>query len=183
MHAISIEELKDENLDQFLAYLKVHLSENGDNSLFFQPISKAQSKFSPDWETKFRVGLRKEFGEKGWRKLWIAINEENQIVGHIDIRSRNEPNTGHRVLLGMGTDSKFRNLKIGQRLIAFVIAYCKNQPDISWLDLEVLTSNIPAIRIYKKLEFQILGSVKDMFRIENQSYDYTSMTLNVESEA
>jgi len=113
MHVININRLKKEQLGDFFAYLTVHLAENGQNGLFFQPLSIEQSKFDKEWENKFITGLNKKKGEQGWRLLWIAINQENQIVGHIDIRGRQEPNTGHRVLLGMGVDSSFRQLKIG----------------------------------------------------------------------
>ena len=130
---------------------------------------------------KFRTGINKKFGETGWRKLWIARNNNGKIVGHIDIRSRNELNTEHRVLLGMGTDSNYRYLKVGQRLLNYVIDYCQSHTKISWIDLDVLSNNIPAIRLYEKLDFQLLSSVHDMFRIHNKSYDYKSMTLNVES--
>lgn len=180
MHLITIEEINQDSLNDFIEYLKIHLSENGDDNRFFLPLSKEQSKFSSEWEEKFKNGLGKKFGETGWRKLWIGLNQENKIVGHIDIRSRNELNTGHRVLLGMGTDRNFRNLKVAQRLLAFVIKYCKDHSEISWLDLEVMTSNIPAIRIYEKTGFEVLSSVDDMFRIEGRSYGYASMTLNLD---
>ncbi|MEZ4827832.1 MAG: GNAT family N-acetyltransferase [Bacteroidia bacterium] len=103
------------------------------------------------------------------------------MVGHIDIRPNNHPNAEHRVLLGMGVDSNFRGLKIGHQLLAFVIEYCKNNPKISWLDLEVMENNIPAKRLYEKMNFETLATTKDMFRIEGISYDYTSMTLRVEN--
>lgn len=180
MHAIRIEELSKEDLKDFLDYLSVHLSENGDNDLFFLPLSKEQSKFTNEWAKKFREGFDKKRGEIGWRKLWVAINQDNQIVGHIDIRLRKEPNTAHRVVLGMGTDRNFRNLKIGQQLLHFVIDYCKNDSSISWLDLDVLGVNSPAIRVYEKLGFYLLSDVQDMFRIEGKSYGYKSMTLNVD---
>lgn len=183
MYTIRIEELNEENLKAFLAYLSVHLSENGDNNFFFLPLSKEQSKFTSEWEEKFRKGLHKKWGDKDWRKLWVAINQEGQIVGHIDIRSRKEPNTTHRVVLGMGTDRNFRNLKIGQQLLHFVIDYCKNEPKISWLDLDVLGTNSAAINVYQTSGFQLLSDVQDMFRIEGKSYGYKAMTLNVDSES
>jgi ribosomal protein S18 acetylase RimI-like enzyme len=125
--------------------------------------------------------MNKKNGEIGWRKVWVAINEESNIVGHIDIRSQNQLNTEHRVLLGMGVDSNFRNLKIGHELLKLVIDYCRNNHKISWIDLQVLTNNIPATKLYKKMSFEQLSVTKDMFRIDNISYDYTSMTLNVET--
>jgi len=181
MELIKVEEIEEDNFRIFLEYLNNHLSENGNNDFYFLPLTKEQSKFSQDLESKFKIGITKEIGQKGWRKLWVAKNKNNNIIGHIDIRSRKELNTEHRVLLGMGTDINFRNQKVGQQLLNFVIHYCKNQPEISWIDLDVLADNIPAIRLYKKMEFQLLSTIHDMFRIQNLSYDYKQMTLNVES--
>lgn len=179
---ISIKKLEKNKLDDFIQYLTAHLSENGQNGTpLFQPLSKQQSVLSDDWKVKFKDGIDKENGEIGWRKVWVAINEENRIIGHIDIRSQNQLNAEHRVLLGMGVDSNFRNLKIGQKLLEFIIDNCRNNHKISWIDLHVLTNNIPAIRLYKKMNFEQLSTTKDMFRINNISYDYTSMTLNVEN--
>jgi ribosomal protein S18 acetylase RimI-like enzyme len=179
---ISIKELNKDKLDDFIQYLTIHLSENGQNgTALFQPLSKQQSALSKEWKTKFEDGMNKKNGEIGWRKVWVAINEESNIVGHIDIRSQNQLNIEHRVLLGMGVDSNFRNLKIGHELLKLVIDYCRNNHKISWIDLQVLTNNIPATKLYKKMNFEELSVTKDMFRIDNISYDYTSMTLNVEA--
>ncbi|WP_264530491.1 GNAT family N-acetyltransferase [Flavobacterium sp. N502540] len=176
---ISIKELNKDKLDDFFQYLNIHLSENGQKgTALFQPLSKQQSTLSNEWKAKFEDGMNEK---AGWRKIWIAINEEEKIVGHIDIRSQNQSNAEHRVLLGMGVDSNFRNLKIGQNLLEFIIDYCKDNRKISWIDLQVLTNNIPATKLYKKMNFEELSITKDMFRIDTISYDYTSMTLNVEN--
>lgn len=179
---ISIEQLKEEKLDDFFEYLTKHLSENGiNNTLRFQPFTKKQSKLSTEWKVKFENGLNKDFKTTGWRKLWVATNELDQIVGHIDIRSHIDQNTDHRVLLGMGVDSNFRKMKIGRKLIQYIVDYCKRDNDICWIDLQVLTNNIPAIRLYENLNFQSQSIITDMYRIDNKSYDYMSMNLNVDT--
>ncbi|WP_196888479.1 GNAT family N-acetyltransferase [Aureivirga sp. CE67] len=178
---IKIKEIEPEDYDTFFNYLDNHLSENGSEANeIFQPLTTEQSILTEEWKYKFKTGFEKDFGEIGWRKLWIAENLDNQIVGHIDIRSRMELNTTHRVLLGMGVDSQFRKLKIGQQILEFVIDYCKLDSKICWLDLEVMSQNIPAIRLYEKYNFQQIGKTVDMFRLNNKSYNFTSMTLNVE---
>lgn len=178
---IFIKELDKERLEDFFQYLTVHISENGlHETILYFPLSKEQSVLSNELKTKFEDGINKKIGENGWRKCWIALNEENEIVGHIDIRSNNQLNSEHRVVLGMGVAINFRMLSIGQKLLAFVIAYCKKNQQISWIDLEVMTNNIPAKRLYEKMNFEHLHTIKDMFRINNISYDYTFMTLRVE---
>lgn len=180
MNSITVEEIKLEEFTEFFMYLSKHLSENGmANNVLFLPLSKDQLQQGDEWKEKFMTGFNKEFGEAGWRKLWVAKSHENQIIGHIDIRSRNELNTRHRVLLGMGVDSNFRKMRIGQGLLEAVINYCEKHDEIDWLDLEVLTNNIPAISLYSKNNFKVLANFIDMFRIERKSYDYTSMTLRV----
>ncbi|MDX1907701.1 MAG: GNAT family N-acetyltransferase [Bacteroidia bacterium] len=177
---ILIKELDNEKLEDFFQYLAAHISENGQNgpALYF-PISKEQSILSHELMTKFKEGISKKMGEVGWRKAWIAFNQEGKVVGHIDIRPHNQLNSEHRVLLGMGVDIHFRNLKIGQKLLAFIIEYCRNNPKISWIDLDVMTNNVPAKNLYEKMNFEHVSTTKDMFRIDNISYDYTSMTLYV----
>lgn len=178
---ISIIELTKERLEDFFEYIAIHISENGqDGSILFLPFSKAQSKLSPELKIKFEEGMNKEYGEMGWRKAWLAINSENKIVGHIDIRSNNQLNSTHRVLLGMGVDRNFRGSKIASDLLKHLIEYCISHPVISWIDLEVMTNNIPAKSLYEKMNFVQLSETKDMFRIDGVSYGYTSMTLNVE---
>jgi ribosomal protein S18 acetylase RimI-like enzyme len=178
---ILIKELDNESLEVFFQYLTIHISENGQNgtNLYF-PLSREQSILSNELMIKFKEGLNKDVGETGWRKVWVAFNEEGKIIGHIDIRSNNQLNSEHRVLLGMGVDINFRKLKIGQNLLEFLIEYCRKNSKINWIDLEVMTKNIPAKNLYEKMNFEYLSTTKDMFRIDNISYDYSYMTLNVE---
>lgn len=178
----SITELNKEKLDNFFQYLARHISENGLNGTdLFLPLTRQQSELSDELKSKFEDGLEKEVGENGWRKTWLAMNEENNIVGHADIRSNNQLNARHRVVLGMGVDKNYRRQKIGSNLLVKIIDYCKANPKISWLDLEVISSNTKAKNLYEKMGFRQVGRTEDMFRIANVSYDYICMTLNVEN--
>lgn len=179
MSSFSIEEIDTSEFHLFMKYLSKHLEENGTQGELFQPVSPGQFEIGAELEKKFKAGFLKKIGEPGWRKLWLAKSPAGQIAGHIDIRSRLEPNTAHRVLLGMGVDSGFRKRSIGEQLLTYVIDYCRAHPKIDWLDLEVLSNNFPAFNLYKKLNFEFQYNCIDMFRIEGKSYDYTRMTLQV----
>ena len=166
---ISIVTLSKDKTESFFQYLKMHISENGVNASPFLPLSKQQSTLSNELKSNFEKGMEKEYGEIGWRKTWVAINQDDKIVGHIDIRSNNQLNAGHRVLLGMGVDSNFRGLKIGYTLLASVIEYCRHNPKICWIDLEVMANNTPAKSLYEEMGFEHLCTTKDMFRIDGLS--------------
>ena len=182
MSKLNIQEVGPKELDEFLLYLNQHLQENGREGPLFMPLSPSQLQDGSILRSKFEGNLGKDVGEKGWRKLWLARSPEGKIAGHIDIRGRQELNAGHRVLLGMGVDKAHRRMNIGQNMLSFVIEYCQQHPDISWLDLEVLAENTPAKRLYQKLKFQEVGTIEDMFQIEGKSYGYTSMTLRVNAD-
>lgn len=175
---ITIYEQTAENLDTFWEYLQNHVSENGQNGqILFLPMGKTELQLEESWKEKFAADLKKGLVEMGWRRLWLAKNSVGQIMGHIDIRSLNQLNAQHRVMLGMGVDSQFRGKKVGQRLMEFIIDFCQQQPQIAWIDLEVIASNFPAIALYQKMGFEETGGKKDMFRIDGLSYDYVSMSL------
>ena len=181
--AFQIVDLTLNELDSFMGYIESHLSENGENGILFQPLSKDQINTDGDWRSKFESAFDKALGDSGWRKVWVAMDKTGVIIGHADIRSLNQLNTAHRVLLGMGVDRNHRKLGIGQQLLEWVIAYCKNDEGIDWLELEVLSNNTPAVDLYLKHEFELVSQRKDMFRIDGRSYDYTAMTLAVKKSA
>lgn len=79
----------------------------------------------------------------------------------------------------MGVHNGYRRKKIGERLLQFVINYCKNEPSLSWLDLEVMASNIPALRLYQQTGFREIGTAPNIFRIDGIPYACTSMNLFV----
>lgn len=180
---MTITELKKERLDSFFQYLGRHVSENGsDGTDPFLPLSRSQSKLSDRLRSKFEDGLNKDLGEQGWRRTWVALDHENTIIGHADIRSNDQLNAGHRVILGMGVDRDHRKQRVGLSLLVRIIDHCRTAPGISWIDLEVISTNTTARDLYDKMGFIQTGMTEDMFRIDGTSYDYVSMTLNVEEE-
>jgi ribosomal protein S18 acetylase RimI-like enzyme len=178
----SITPLAPERLEDFFSYLAAHVAENGKaGAPRFAPLTQAESSALPEeLRQRFEEGIAKEFGEMGWRRAWIAVGQSGQILGHIDIRTHGKRNAEHRVMLGMGVHGQHRQQGIGQELLQHVIDYCRQHPGICWLDLEVMADNLPARRLYEKMNFALLCTTHDMFRLDGVSFDYTFMTLNVE---
>ena len=176
---ISIRPFGTEQFDQFLAYLNDHLSDNGRDAMYFQPLSGNASVFSSERADAFRAGIGLGVDRLGWRRLWVAQDPGDRIIGHVDLRSHSERFAEHRCLLGMGVDRENRNNGFGNRLICQAEDWVKASELVEWIDLQVLSSNTTALRLYDRAGFTRTGEAVDMFRIDGHSLAYTTMAKHV----
>ncbi len=163
-----------EQLPAFFVYLNAHLGENGADGFLFQPLARG-SKFPPEREQAFTKALAAPLNQAGWRRLLLAM-DGTTIAGHIDLRLRPDAASAHRCLLGMGVRSAYRKAGLGQALIEAAIAWAREHTHLAWIDLEVLSENMPARRLYQRMGFVQTGEIADMFRIEGQQLGYTYMS-------
>ncbi len=178
----TIRPLQSEELAFFFHYLNDHLRDNGrDGAPLFQPMPRASAGFPPDKAASFSTGLQAGFGQQGWRRVWVALNE-GEIIGHIDLRSRPEPAARHRCLLGMGVHRAARRKGLGAALLAAAVDWARGQ-GLAWVDLEVLAGNAPARALYRKCGFVQTGEIPDLFRIDGESLGYVFMSLQLGAEA
>jgi GNAT superfamily N-acetyltransferase len=169
-----------EDLVKFFAYLGDQLRDNGTNGTpLFQAMPRGQHLVPAATAASFTLGMDTPVGESGWRRLWIAVDEVG-IAGHIDLRARPEVTAGHRVYLGMGVRRDMRKIGLGARLVETAAAWA-TEAGFSWIDLEVLSANLPARRLYERTGFVQIGEVKDMFRIDGESLDYTYMARKLQN--
>lgn len=175
-----IYQITKKGLDKFFEYLDDHLSDNGKaNTSFFQPLSSKHSKLSEEMKESFNIGLSIQVGHPGWRRIWVATDQSNEVLGHIDLRAHKEKYTEHRALLGMGVDRNCRRKGLGKKLILKAASWALSETSIEWIDLWVLSGNIPANQLYKSTGFNKQGEIEDMFRIEGSSHSYTLMTKRI----
>lgn len=174
---MNIEILRSADFAEFLRYLNDHLSDNGvGDTAYFQPLPRAESFFPAEKAEAFQTGLATPVGAPGWRRAWVARADHGRILGHIDLRAHPERLAAHRCLLGMGVDRAFRRCGLGARLIAHAVQWTADIPGLAWIDLQVLSANQPAVRLYRRCGFTQTGEIPDMFRIDEQSYAYTAMS-------
>lgn len=174
----SIDELNVANLDHFLIYLNDHLSDNGDGAAgHFVPLRRGAT-LPVELADAFRNGLQAPVGTPGWRRGWIARSMQGKIAGHIDLRARREQLTEHRCQLGMGVDRNHRMVGIGSRLLEHAERWALEN-GLDWIDLDVLSTNIKAMRLYQRAGFTKIGEIPEMFRIEGRYFSYTTMTKRI----
>jgi RimJ/RimL family protein N-acetyltransferase len=179
---IAIEPVVASGCDEFFRYLNDHHSENGKGEAgYFLPLSKSESQFPPDRQQVFRAGLDLSVGAPGWRRLWVARAASRQIIGHVDLRSYPVKFAQHRCLLGIGVDHRHRRRGVATAVLSHAIEWARANTGLEWLDLQVLTSNDPAMRLYLRTGFVKVGEVPEMFRIDGQSFSETRMAMRLRS--
>ncbi|HSD38608.1 MAG TPA: GNAT family N-acetyltransferase [Rhodocyclaceae bacterium] len=171
-----IEPASAADLDLFIAYLNDHLADNGIDGLYFQPLERSASGVPPEMEEAFRTGLETPVGSLGWRRLWLARSPDRKILGHIDLRSRPERFAEHRCLLAMGVDRDHRKSGLGTAMLSHAHRWAAESAKLEWIDLQVLSANEPAIRLYTRAGFIKTGELPEMFRVDDQTLSYTSMS-------
>ncbi len=177
MSSIQITPLQIEDITPFLTYLDDHLSDNGlGDTPLFQPLSRIESKVPEALRNSFQFGMEMPIQEMGWRRVWVARREDGSIVGHIDLRGRLERHALHRAMLGMGVDRDHRRLGIGLLLMETAFRWAQEKAQLEFIDLQVLSHNQAAIKLYERSGFHRMGEIVDMFRIDGHSYNYTYMS-------
>ena len=180
---ISIEPIDVSQFDEFLKYLDDQLSDTGKGDTpYFAPLAPGDSRLPPEKEAAFRDGLQLPVGSRGWRRAWVARSAKRHLIGHVDLRSHLQRFTEHRCLLGMGVHRNHRKLGLGAALIAFAEKWALANTAIEWIDLQVLSGNEPAMRLYLRAGFTKIGEVPEMFRIEGRSFSDISMTKRIASK-
>lgn len=150
----NIREARQDDLTAFFIYLNDHLRDNGrDGTHLFMLMPRTASVFGTEKQAAFRNALEIAAEQPGWRKLWLAW-DGTTIAGHIDLRARPEHAAAHRVLLGMGVHRDYRRHGLGLRLIAEACQWALTYAALDWIDLEVLSTNTPARRLYHTAGFE-----------------------------
>ena len=176
----TIEPIPPSQFDGFSIYLNDHLADNGQpGSVYFQPLPRDASVFAPERAAAFRAALDIAVGAPGWRRLWGAFGPDGALLGHIDLRAHAERPAAHRCLLGMGVHRQARKLGLGRALIAHAEAWALTHAALDWIDLQVLSVNQPAIRLYQRAGFAQTSEIADMFRIDGRSFAFTNMSKRI----
>jgi len=177
---LTIRPAGEADLAPFFAYLDDHLRDNGANGTpLFQPIAPGQPRLPAGLRIAFIKGIDVPVGQPGWRRLWLAIDPYGEIAGHVDLRGRPEPAATHRTMLGMGVHRVWRRRGLGRLLLGTAAGWARVDTNIAWIDLEVLSANLPACELYARAGFTTVARVADMLRIGGVSHDLSYMTLRL----
>lgn len=158
-----------------------HRKESGVNDFHFMPFLPDDPQ-GPRGASADRVFL--PLDQPGWQRWFCAQDTvTGDIVGHVDIKSEGLRASMHWCELGIGIESAYRGMGLGERLMTRAIDFARQQDRLEWIELRVFANNSPAVSLYKKLGFEFVGILQDRFRLRGQSIDDIVMVLNVGSAA
>lgn len=103
--------------------------------------------------------------------LWlIALNEQEKIVGEIDITIKNFARIRHQGSLTMGIVPTYQGLGLGSALMDQALSWAQ-QNGLTRVELSVFAHNHKAIKLYKKYGFVIEGIRKNFLRHQDSSFE------------
>lgn len=179
---ILIRKLKRTEIEKYVVHLHAHMSESGIDNIIYTPYSRSHRH---DFE-KLKEGITKRFSTSiskvNWERVFVAV-ENNKFVGHLDLRGAHIESSLHRCRLGMGLDREYRARGLGSKLISYAIDWIKKETTVEYIDLYTFSHNKPAILLYKKAGFKLIGSAVDMFRVDGKSICDYQMTKKIKSKS
>ena len=106
---------------------------------------------------------------------FVAVNRGN-VVGWCDIIPYKREGFQHNGNLGIGVLKAYRRRGIGEQLARAAIKSARKM-GLERVELEVFSSNIPAVKLYEKLGFEVEGVKKGARKIDGKVEDSILMVL------
>lgn len=107
---------------------------------------------------------------------FVAVSGHDEVVGWCDISPLDRPVFNHVGELGIGVIDTFRRQGIGLKLIEAALEAARGR-GLTRIELTVRDTNIPAIRLYEKMGFQVEGMHKNAVLIDGKYENHLSMAL------
>ncbi len=102
--------------------------------------------------------------------IMISAFEDGELVGNASLmRVFDKKKTLHRATFGMAMLKKVWGKGLGGKILSELIASAK-QAGYEQIELEVVSTNVPAVSLYRKLGFEVYGERPRSLKLKNGSY-------------
>ncbi|MRH43274.1 GNAT family N-acetyltransferase [Aquibacillus halophilus] len=155
-----IREIKFDDAENLVKLIK--LVEIESQYMLFEP---GERNTGPEQQRK-RIEVMKEEGSS---TIFVA-EENNELVGYLIAMGGNAKRNKHSVYLVIGILSEYRGLGLGEKLFKQLQVWAMEH-DIHRLELSVVNRNEAALKLYKKMGFDIEGTKRDSLYIDGEFVD------------
>jgi L-phenylalanine/L-methionine N-acetyltransferase len=90
----------------------------------------------------------------------LVAELDGKVVGNLGLHIAKALRRRHTASLGMSVHDDFHHRGVGSALMEAALNLADNWLNITRLELEVYTDNVPAIALYQKYGFEIEGTLK-----------------------
>ena len=112
----------------------------------------------------------------------LCAYDDEKMIGCVGAYWKNKIKTKHVANVGlMYVKPEYQGQKLGERLLVELISNLKDMSRFRKIKLEVVTDNVPAFNLYKKLGFSQTGVNHEELFIEGKYFDTTAMELELPS--
>lgn len=171
-----IVQLENVDLPALVGHIARHSAESGRDG---DPIFRPRSSDAPIDEIatieRHQIGWSQRLEDPYWLRTWGLI-VDGELRGHIDLQGGRMTSEGHRAMLGMGIERRWRGRGHGRALLATAIGWSRSA-GLAWLDLGVFGHNRRARSLYAAAGFVEVGTTRDRFRVEGTVIDDVAMVL------
>jgi len=179
MHMQTLKELDASDFDKLALHIDRQIAESGsDGRPRFSPLTGMANYATPERREKFETSIAIPVGTPGWTRCWGLVDNEGNVVGHLDLNASSILSAQHRVSLGIGLESTLYGQGRGRSLIDHAIRFARDH-GIEWIDLQVFAENFRAVSLYRSMGFTEIGRRVDSFRIDGRSADDLMMSLRL----
>lgn len=158
-------------VDRWLEYKKLKLE-----SLTLEPTAFANTpeEKEKDSDQDWQKDLEDFLESKNQFAYFAEIN--GKLIGMAAAYRESHLKSSHiAVIFGVYLSKEFRCKGIAKKLLQKLLAELENRGDIVKLNLDVTTTQLAAVNLYKSLGFNIVGELKKEYLVNGKFYDVYEM--------
>lgn len=158
-HELILRNAKEEDAQMLISGLKLMCGETP-----FLAKEPEEITLTPEEEIEF---IRMQNASEG--NLFLIGFLDGAYVGNCSFMGMGMLRNKHRVSMGIALQQKYSGKGIGTKMIETLLSVAKEK-GIEQMELEVVTTNESAIGLYKKMGFEIFGTMPDNMKYKDGSY-------------
>ncbi len=121
-----------------------------------------------------------ELSQRRINFLSIVALFENEIIGSLDFKGGSRPRIAHTGIMGITVKKNYWKSGVGNCLMDYLFRWAKSTNIVKKVDLRVRTNNYPAIKLYIKYGFIVIGKISRCAYVNNRYVDEYYMERWVE---
>ena len=114
------------------------------------------------------VGDRINRYEHNPRSVLLLAVQRRSVIGLVSLTGDDSPFTAHQVELSINVHADWRGCGLGSALLRTALSWARAQPHIERVQLEALTRNVAAVRLYMRHGFIVEGVRRHAYHLVDE---------------